>query len=95
VIGSVARDPTSIKAHRSPAGVKGARSSDAIGRSRGRQTTKIHAITDDHCRLAALLIILGNTADLAGARTLLAMVPSSRRLLADRAYDAQGLCAMS
>jgi hypothetical protein len=85
----------SIKAHRSPAGAKGGRSSNAIGRWRGRQTIKIHAITDDHSRPTALLITLGNTPDLVGARTLLAMVPSLRRLLADRAYDAQSLCAMS
>jgi len=37
------------------------------------------------------LITPGNTHDLAGARELIAMVPSPKRLLADRAYDANSL----
>ncbi len=41
---------------------------NAIGRSRGGQTTKIHALTDDIGRPHALLITAGNTHDLVGAR---------------------------
>ncbi len=51
---------------------------NAIGRSRGGQTTKIHALTDKIGRPVALLITPGNTHDLAGARELIAMVPSPR-----------------
>ena len=64
---------------------------NAIGRSRGGQTTKIHALTDDIGRPLAFLVTPGNTHDLAGARDLIGMVRSPRRLLADRAYDARSL----
>jgi transposase len=64
---------------------------NAIGRSRGGQTTKIHALTDDIGRPLAFLVTPGNTHDLVGARDLIGMVPNPRRLLADRAYDARSL----
>jgi len=64
---------------------------NAIGRSRGGQTTKIHALTDDIGRPLAFLVTPGNTHDLVGARDLIGMVRSPRRLLADRAYDAKSL----
>ena len=64
---------------------------NAIGRSRGGQTTKIHALTDDIGRPLAFLITPGNTHDLVGARGLIGMVGNPRRLLADRAYDARSL----
>ena len=46
VIGGVAIDSSHIKAHRSAAGGKRGAFREAIGRSRGRRTTKIHALTD-------------------------------------------------
>ncbi|HEV8390813.1 MAG TPA: IS5 family transposase, partial [Dongiaceae bacterium] len=64
---------------------------NAIGRSRGGQTTKIHALTDEIGRPHALLITAGNVHDLEGARSLLAMGHRPNRLLADRAYDARSL----
>jgi len=64
---------------------------NAIGRSRGGQTTKIHALTDDIGRPLAFLVTPGNTHDLVGAHDLIGMVRSPRRLLADRAYDARSL----
>ena len=63
----------------------------AIGRSRGGRTTKIHALTDDLGRPLAFFITPGNTHDLAGARELLATIRRPRRLLADKAYDANSL----
>ena len=64
---------------------------NAIGRSRGGQTTKIHALSDEIGRPRALLITAGNVHDLDGARSLLAMGHQPKRLLADRAYDARSL----
>ena len=64
---------------------------NAIGRSRGGQTTKIHALTDDIGSPLAFLVTPGNTHDLVGAHDLIGMVRSPRRLLADRAYDARSL----
>ncbi|WP_247497351.1 IS5 family transposase [Bradyrhizobium sp. 149] len=88
--GSISVASTYIKAHRSAAGAKGA-FNNAIGRSRGGQTTKIHALTDDIGRPLAFLITPGNTHDLVGARDLIGRIRNPRRLLADRAYDAKSL----
>lgn len=63
----------------------------AVGRSRGGRTTKIHALTEDRGRPIAFLITSGNCHDLPAARDLLPTVPPPRRLLADRAYDANSL----
>jgi len=73
---------------------KGGAFNNAIGRSRGGQTTKIHALTDEIGRPRALLITAGNVHDLDGARSLLAMGHQPKRLLADRAYDAKSLRQM-
>jgi transposase len=91
--GSASVDSTYIKAHRSAAG-KGGAFNNAIGRSRGGQTTKIHALTDEIGRPRALLITAGNVHDREGARSLLAMGHQPKRLLADRAYDAGSLREM-
>jgi transposase len=64
---------------------------NAIGRSRGGQTTKIHALTDDIGRPHVLLITAGNVHDLVAVRNLLAMGHRPKRVLADRAYDATSL----
>jgi transposase len=64
---------------------------NAIGRSRGGRTTKIHALTDALGRPVAFLLTAGNIADITAAPQLLANVPPPRRLLADRAYDAVSL----
>ncbi len=63
----------------------------AVGRSRGGRTTKIHALTEDRGRPVAFLITSGNCHDLPAARDLLPTVAAPRRLLADRAYDANSL----
>ena len=82
--GSMSVDSSYVKAHRSAVRKRGA-FNNAIGRSRGGQTTKIHALTDDIGRPLAFLITPGNTHDLVGARGLIGMVRNPRRLLADRA----------
>src|ERR1700761_5546857 len=67
---------------------------NAIGRSRGGQTTKIHALTDEIGRPHAIVITAGNVHDLEGARRLLERGHRPKRLLADRAYDARSLREM-
>ncbi len=64
---------------------------NAIGRSRGGRTTKVHALTDDVGRPIAFTLTPGQTHDLVGAGDLLKRVPTPRRLIADRAYDARKL----
>ena len=63
----------------------------AIGRSRGGRTTKIHALVDDAGRPHALLLTGGNVADITGAAQLLAVTEPSEELIADKAYDADHL----
>jgi transposase len=60
----------------------------AIGRSRGGRTTKIHALADQNGRPYALLLTQGQAADINGARTLLAVTPAPQCFIADKAYDA-------
>ena len=63
----------------------------AIGRSRGGRTTKVHALTDEIGRPVALCLTPGQAHDLTGAAMLLERLPTPRRRLADRAYDARRL----
>ncbi len=60
----------------------------AIGVSRGGQTTKIHAICDLLGRPVALTLTPGNTSDIKAAELLKTQVSRFRRLIADRGYDA-------
>jgi transposase len=59
----------------------------AIGRSRGGRTSKVHALADAHGRPIAFTLTPGNVADIAIAPVLLDTVDPPRRLLADKAYD--------
>ena len=65
----------------------------AIGASRGGRTTKLHALVDERGRPRALIVTAGNTHELTGLAELLRRVRPTRRLLADRAYDANKLRA--
>jgi transposase len=60
----------------------------AIGVSRGGQTTKIHAVCDLLGRPVALTLTPGNTSDIKAAELLKDHVTRFRRLVADRGYDA-------
>ena len=80
--------------HQSPAlGVRrkrGARA-QAIGPSRGGQTTKIHALTDTIGRPFALTLTPGNVSDITVAPALLGRAVGARYVLADKGYDADAL----
>lgn len=64
---------------------------EAIGRSRGGRTCKIHALADDCGRPVAFVLTPGNVADITMAIPLLQAVARPKRLLADKAYDADSL----
>jgi len=70
-----------------PAAKKGA-SAQAIGRTKGGRNTKVHALSDGHCRPPAFYLTLGQTADIKSAVMLADRLPAARYLLADKAYDA-------
>ncbi len=63
----------------------------AIGRSRGGRTTKIHALVDEEGRPHAFLLTGGHVADIKGAASLLAATAPSERLIGDKGYDADHL----
>ena len=61
--------------------------SQAIGRSRGGFTSKIHCLADDRGRPVALALTPGNVADTTMALPMLCAVVPPKRLIADKAYD--------
>jgi len=63
----------------------------AVGRSRGGRTTKIHALTDGDLRPYAFLLTGGQVADIRGAVALLTSVPAPKQLVGDKGYDADHL----
>src|SRR5207248_7133494 len=63
----------------------------AIGRSRGGRTTKIHALVDEEGRPHAFLLTGGHVADIKSAASLLAATAPSERLIGDKGYDADHL----
>ncbi|MBA4788420.1 MULTISPECIES: IS5 family transposase [Hyphomicrobiales] len=84
-------DSSAVKAHRSASGGKGGRGSQAIGRSRGGRTTKIHALTDRHCRPVAFLLTGGQVADCTAGAVLLRQMSSARILHGDKGYDSDAI----
>jgi transposase len=64
---------------------------EAIGRSRGGRTTKIHALSDTLGRPRVLLLSPGNVNDITMAADLVQRAGRLRRLLADKGYDANSL----
>jgi transposase len=63
----------------------------ALGKSRGGRTSKLHALTDDQGRPRVLILTAGNTNDITVAAQLIERAGPIRRLLADKAYDANHL----
>ena len=63
----------------------------AVGRSRGGRTSKIHCLADDRGRPVAFALTPGNVADISMAVPLLNAVTSPKHLIADKAYDADSL----
>lgn len=60
----------------------------AIGRSRGGRTTKIHAVTDSQGRLFHFSLTPGNVADITAAYDLVPHLPVKGCLIGDMGYDA-------
>jgi transposase len=59
----------------------------AIGRSRGGRTTKIHAVANASGRLIAFDLTAGQMGDVRSAEGLIGQLPKAARVLADTAYD--------
>jgi transposase len=63
----------------------------AIGRSRGGRTTKIHLLADEQGRPHVLHLNAGQASNIIAAFGLVAAARPAQRLLADRAYDGDAL----
>ena len=63
----------------------------AIGRSRGGRTTKIHTLTDAECRPVAFLLTGGQIADCTAGAVLLEEMPRSAILHGDKGYDSDAI----
>jgi transposase len=83
-LGTVMLDSTACKAHRFASGARGGE--EALGRSRGGLTTKIHAVIDGLGRPLCFLLTPGQAADCRQARPLLEGL-AFERLIGDRGYD--------
>lgn len=87
-------DTTVVRAHPCAAGaalrdaVK-----EALGRSRGGFSTKIHALTDALGNPLAFVLTAGQAADIGQAQSLVALFPTAGALIADKGYDANDLVA--
>jgi len=81
---------------RAPGGQRSKRGErgQAIGRSRGGRTTKIHALIDHAGRPLAFRLTGGNVADITAAAPLLRDTAPSAWLIGDKGYDADHLRAL-
>ena len=84
-------DSSHVKAHRSASGSKrgSLKKRSAARGAEGR--ARFHALADDRGRPVAFALTPGNVADVVMAIPLLAAVAQPKRLLADKAYDADSL----
>ncbi|MEH1950039.1 MAG: IS5 family transposase [Nostoc sp.] len=80
-------DSTIVRAHQHSAGAKGGSSTEAIGRSKGGLSTKIHAVVDALGNPLSFYLTPGQACDLDGADQLLPNIVADT-VLADKGYDA-------
>jgi len=83
-------DSSVIRAHQHAAGARKVAGAQAIGRSRGGLTTKIHALVEGLGNLARWRLTPGQAADVCEAEPLLAGI-SAQAVVADKAYDSDAL----
>ena len=80
-------DGTIVRAHQHSAGARKTEGNQAIGRSKGGLSTKIHVLVDALGNPLTMILTAGQVHDLAGADALLPEM-EAKVLLADKAYDA-------
>ncbi|XAE42913.1 IS5 family transposase [Nguyenibacter vanlangensis] len=87
-------DSTVVRAHHCAAGKKGAGPAEALGRSRGGFSTKLHARCDARGLPLAFVLTPGQAHDQQGFEPLFRAIGGRLdRLLADRGYDADQIRA--
>ncbi|MFC7666489.1 IS5 family transposase [Hymenobacter humi] len=85
-------DSTSVRAHQHAAGQKSSALAEALGRSRGGFTSKLHVVVDALGNPLRLRLTPGQQADCTVAADLLAGLAVGA-VLADKAYDTDALVA--
>jgi transposase len=81
-------DATSVKVHQHAHGARG-KGDEAIGRSRGGATTKVHALCEANGNPTKLVLTKGQASDLKAAPGLIAVLEDGvAAVIADKAYDA-------
>ncbi|MGC8532994.1 MAG: IS5 family transposase [Acidiphilium sp.] len=86
-------DSTVVRAHQQAANGKGGPKNQALGRSRGGLTTKIHTLTDAEGRPLRFILTGGEAHDVTAAADLLEGQTASG-VIADKAYDSNALREM-
>jgi len=89
---SVIVDGTIVRVHQHGTGARGGTQNQALGRSRGRLTTKIVALVDALGNLVRFVLLPGQRHDSAGVAPLLTDLDFAA-LLADKAFDSDGIRA--
>jgi len=80
-------DATIMRAHQHSAGARKTGEDQAIGRSKGGLSTKVHALVDALGNPLKIVLTAGQVSDLTGADALLPGM-AAKALLGDKAYDA-------
>jgi transposase len=86
-------DSTIVRAHQQAANGKRGAKDQALGRSRGGLTTKIHMLADALGRPLRFIVTAGQVGDITQAPALLDG-QTGRAVLADKAYDSNALRAI-
>ncbi len=86
-------DGSYIKAHQHSAGAA-TQDSEAIGISRAGRTTKIHLAVDSYGLPIQFIVTSGEVHDCKAAPDLLAMLPPSTAVVADKGYDSAEIRAL-
>ena len=88
-------DASYVRVHHSAANARSGQAAEAMGKSRGGLTTKIHALCDGHGRALHLLLSAGNVADITMAPALVAALRAcdAAAVVADKGYDSDALRA--
>jgi transposase len=80
-------DSTIVRAHQHSAGGRGGKEQNAIGKSRGGLTTKIHVIINELGKMIACEISGGQEHDVTYAQELLQHAPLQATVIGDKGYD--------
>ncbi|WP_407873352.1 IS5 family transposase [Paenibacillus melissococcoides] len=92
---SVTLDASIVRVHQHGAGAKGAKQFQAIGRSRGGLTSKIHAVVDGLGNPLRFEVTAGNINDcVTGYEILQTQDIQGKHVLADRGYDTDKIIAL-